>query len=326
MRRSAAAQHDLADPGEPGELRDLIGDVVAADRLDGRAQLSRQAHVRPQAVPVGLGHGGKVGRLHIERREAAVKGRRHARSGADDPGVGRRGGQADQNVLVGVKARALIAGQQVHPVGAAPQRDLPQRPQRLQRPVYVPALRTHALQQILRLHVHQLHLIRPVEHLVRDALPLRRAGDGGNLVVQALDVLHVHRGVDVNPGVEQLLHVLIPPAVAADRGVDVVDLVQQNQLWPAPQRRVEVELTRAIGQAHHWQAFQRAHAGAGARSTVVVHPTADHVHAPPPRILRRLKHGAGLAHARSVAKEDLQLSAIAIRRAPLHLHPISPPK
>ena len=64
---------------------------------------------------------------------------------------------------------------------------------------------------------------------VGHGLAHRDAGDLGDDVVQALDVLDVERGVDVDAGVEQLVHVLPALVVPRAGGVGVGQLVQQEQ-------------------------------------------------------------------------------------------------
>ena len=59
--------------------------------------------------------------------------------------------------------------------------------------------------QRLRGHVDQLHLVGGPNDRVRHGLPLRHAGDLLHHVVEGFQVLHVDRGDDVDPGVEQFL-------------------------------------------------------------------------------------------------------------------------
>ncbi len=74
--------------------------------------------------------------------------------------------------------------------------------------------------------------------------PLLDADVGGplDLVVETLEVLDVDRGDDVDPGVEQILDVLVALGVAAAGGVGVGQLVDQADGRPAGQDGVEVHL------------------------------------------------------------------------------------
>ena len=65
--------------------------------------------------------------------------------------------------------------------------------------------------------VDQLHLVGAVEDAVGDRLAHAHAGDLRDDVVQALEVLDVERGVDVDAGVEQLLDVVPALRVARAR-------------------------------------------------------------------------------------------------------------
>ena len=70
------------------------------------------------------------------------------------------------------------------------------------------------------------------------------AGDLGDDVVQAFDVLDVERRPDVDAGGEQLLDIL--PALRMPRafGVGVGQLVDQDQLRLPRQRGVEIEFAQ----------------------------------------------------------------------------------
>ena len=100
----------------------------------------------------------------------------------------------------------------------------------------------HPLLQVLgrQIHVHDLVGLR--QHVVRHALLDLHPGELLDHVVEALEVLDVHRGDDVDAGAEQLLHVLVALGVPAARGVGVGQLVHQRDRRPALEHRVEVHL------------------------------------------------------------------------------------
>ena len=85
-----------------------------------------------------------------------------------------------------------------------------------------------ALQQLLGRKIDQLHLIRPLEDRVGDRLADHDAGDLADQVVEALQVLDVESGVDVEAGGQQLLDVLPALGVARAGGVGVGQLVDQQ--------------------------------------------------------------------------------------------------
>ena len=55
-------------------------------------------------------------------------------------------------------------------------------------------------------------------------------------------MLHVQRRVDVDPGGEQLVHILPPLGVPRTLGVRVRQFIHQYDLRTSGQRRVEIEL------------------------------------------------------------------------------------
>ena len=78
--------------------------------------------------------------------------------------------------------------------------------------------------------VDELDLVGAPHDLVGDRLALLDAGDLLDDVVQRLEVLHVHRRDDRDPGRQQLLHVLPALLVARSRRVRVRELVDERDL------------------------------------------------------------------------------------------------
>ena len=145
-------------------------------------------------------------------------------------------------MLIGVITAAVLDpcafGQQIHPVSAAPQGDLPQSGQVFHSKEWdgclllliLPAdtAAGYAFQQLRWLDVHQFHLVRLVKHGIRDALLHRNTGNGGNGVVQALDILDIDRGIHVDAGAKQLPNILVALGMAAACGIGVGQLVHQD--------------------------------------------------------------------------------------------------
>src|SRR2546429_309565 len=99
----------------------------------------------------------------------------------------------------------------------------------------------------LRYHTHPSPR-SALEHVIGDGLLHADAGDPGDDVVQALDVLHVDRGMHGNARLEELLDVLpalgMPrPRLALER-VAVRELVDEQDLRLAREGRVEVEVAQ----------------------------------------------------------------------------------
>ena len=318
----APAQDDFSHAAGPGVLGDLEGGVVAVHRGDAGPQLLRQAQVGPQAAAVVVAHVLEVGGLHEQGGEAAAEGLRHAGRRADDIGVGRRAGQADQDVLaaLGLGAHPGVR-RPVEPVCGAPQGDLAQGgqilqgeevvhgPGRLVGPVDLALL--EPLQQIRRLDVHYLNLVGAVKDPVGQPLRHRNAGDGGHHVIEALQVLHVDGGVDADACPQQLLDILVALAVPAPGGVGVGQLIHQYELGLPRQGPVQIKLPQRdilIGDLLVGELFQPVQQSQGFRPDVRLDVPGHHVHAHLLGVVGGLQHGVGLAHARRITEEYLQLS------------------
>ena len=99
-----------------------------------------------------------------------------------------------------------------------------------------------AFHQLVRLNIHQFNLIGPVKNMIRDSLIDGNACDGGHQIVERLQMLHIHCGIDVDPSLEQFFHILIPLCVSAPLGIIVGQFVYQNELWFPQQRSIQIKL------------------------------------------------------------------------------------
>src|SRR5262245_22905736 len=78
-------------------------------------------------------------------------------------------------------------------------------------------------------------------------------------MTEALEVLDVHRGVDVDPGVEQLLDVLEALGVSAPRRVRMSEAVDDDESRSACEDGVEVHLLErlpAVLETAAWDHFE----------------------------------------------------------------------
>ena len=100
------------------------------------------------------------------------------------------------------------------------------------------------LDQLVRRDVDQLDFVGLLEHGVGQRLADDDAGDLGDDVVEAFDVLDVERRPDVDARVEQFLDVLPALGVPQALGVGVGQLVDEDQLRAAGERGVEIELAQ----------------------------------------------------------------------------------
>ncbi len=143
------------------------------------------------------------------------------------------------------------------------------------------------------------------------------AGEGGDDVVQALDMLDVERRIDVDPGVEQFLDILIAFRVPAARSIRVRKLVDQDQLRPPFEDRVDIHLAKAVSLVidlatrNDFLPFDKR---SGFPATMRFDHT-DHDVDPGLALLPAAgQHLPRLAHAGCGAEEDLETAAAFLRR------------
>ncbi len=209
----------------------------------------------------------------------------------------------------------------VDPLGGAPQRQLAQggevarREEVAQRPLglarHVDLALAQPLDQVGGREVDRLDVVGAVEDGIGHGFAHADAGDLRHHGVEALDVLDVQRRVDVDAGREQLGDVAVALGVAAALGVAVGELVDERELRPACEQRVEVHLVEHALAVVDEPARDGLDAGQHRlRLDAAVgldHP-GDDVDALGEAPARRLQHGVGLADARRRAEEDLQLA------------------
>ena len=80
-----------------------------------------------------------------------------------------------------------------------------------------------ALQQIVGGQVNEFNLISPFEDGVGDRLADNHAGNLRHDIIQAFDMLHIERGVDVDPGGEEFLDILPAFGMPRARGIRWVE-------------------------------------------------------------------------------------------------------
>ena len=169
-----------------------------------------------------------------------------------------------------------------------------------------------ALDQVLGWQVDQLDLIGELQHLVREGLADADAGDALHDVVQALEVLDVERGEDIDPCGQQFLDVLMALHMSAALDVGMGELVDNGELRLAPEQRVEVHLgedAAAIAKLAARQDVEAAQQRLGLRPAVGLDDADDHVRAFLAPLTRGLEHGVGLADAGVGAEENLEPAA-----------------
>ena len=231
---SASPPSDFRQPhrvGEPVAL--LVAQLQAAPRLDADRGPRR---MQPVGQPLGVAH---------------EPGRARILADADQNALARRPGPGN-----GV---GLHMGEQllVDPLGGAPQRQFAQRGQVARREIMlqralglfgnIDLALLQALDQVVGREIDQLDRVGAVEHRIRHGLAHPHMRDLRDHVVEALDVLDVDRGIDVDAVRQQFLDVEIALGVAAARRVGVGELVDQRDLRPARDQRIEVHLLERSG-------------------------------------------------------------------------------
>ena len=327
--RARRFPEDDAGDVPPARVRQhLGGDVVPGQRGGLGAELLGQAEGLDDAVLVRRRESGIRWRLNAHHDPLGPETGRHPPRGTDDPGGQRARADADQDPLGhrpdarnGVVA-AVDLHLGVHPGRGRPERQLAEGDQvalaeealdgfpRLLRHVHLPV--SQPLDQLVGRQIDQLDLVGRLDHRVRDRLPRRHAGHARDDVVQALEVLHVQRRVDVDAGGEQLGHVLPALGVARAGGVRVGQLVDQNQGRATGEGGVEIELAQAgaaVLDGPRRQSFEAREECLRLRPAVRLDPTNHHVDAGRGAGVGGFQHGVRLSDAGGGAKENLQLAA-----------------
>ena len=179
---------------------------------------------------------------------------------------------------------------------------------------YIDLALFQALDQIVGREVDELDRIGAVEHGVGHCLAHAHMGDLRDDVVQALDVLDVDRGVDVDAVTEQLLDVEVALGMAAARRVGVGELVDQDDLGMTHEDGVEIHLRQRpalvldAAARNDLETFEQRFGLLAAMG--FHHADDDIVTVLPPRTCL-LQHLVGLADTRRGADEDLQLAGTA---------------
>src|SRR5581483_11993730 len=232
-------------------------------------------------------------------------------------------------------ALAVLAHRLVHAIRGGAQRQLAPRDEislaaeildrvaRLLRDVHLAGVQ--ALDQLVGRGVDEDDFVGLLEHRIGHRLLHAHVRDAGDDVVQALDVLDVDRGADVDARVEELFDVLpalrVPrPRLALDR-VAVRELVHEQHLRLPRERRIEVEVAqRAVAVLHLEvrQALEALEQRLGFLPAVRLDIADDHVHALALAHAGVLEHRVGLADAGGRAEENGQLAALLFRLLALH--------
>ncbi len=161
----------------------------------------------------------------------------------------------------------------------------------------------------LRGEIDELKLVGAAHDLVRNSLLLTHAGDLLDDVVERLEVLDVHRRDDSDPCLEQLVDVLPALLVSRPRRVRVRELVHQDDVRPAGEHRVDVELLQcraSVLDRFPGDDLEIADLLGRGLAAVGLDETDDDVLAALAAAAALVQHRVGLPHARSGAEVDAE--------------------
>ena len=247
-RAGGLADDDLGDVLGAGVGEHVLGDGVAAagQRQGLAAEALGEAEGVGDAVARRLGQLGGARRLDGDGGPGGVQPVGEALGVADEAGGGGVLADADEDALAGGPGAGDGVGAHVgeelgvDALGGAAERELAQRGEvaggevvreRAARGLAdVDLALLQALDQVVGGDVDDLDVVGAVDDRVGHRLADADAGDLGDDVVEALDVLDVDGGVDVDAGGEQLLDVEVALGVAAAGGVGVGELVDEGEL------------------------------------------------------------------------------------------------
>ena len=213
----------------------------------------------------------------------------------------------------------------VDPLGGAPQRQFAQRRQVARREIMlqralgllgdIDLALLQPLDQVVRREVDQFDGVGAVEHRVRHGLAHPHMGDLRDHVVEAFDVLDVDGRIDVDAVRQQFLDVEIALGMAAAGRVGMGEFIDQRDLRPPRDQRVEVHLLERlllVGEPPARQHFEPLQQRFGLRPAMGLDHADDDIGAGLLPGMGALQHLVGLADAGSGADENLEPAGAAV--------------
>ena len=250
------AEDDLRCVERARRRHERLTDVCADDLAVGPTDL---LHELTLAIEAGGGPTGEpVLRPHVNGKQVALRPRCHPRCPPHEAFTVGGARQRDDDALprlprpVDAVPLPVVEERIVDAVGDPEQGELPERAQ-VPRPEVVPERGVNPLSGIdvavchpaadgLGSHVDELDLVRTPHHRVGDGLLLLDPGDLLDDVVDRLEMLDVECRDHRDPRVEEALHVFPALLVPRARHVGVGQLVDEGDLRPAGDDRVDVHL------------------------------------------------------------------------------------
>ena len=142
-----------------------------------------------------------------------------------------------------------------------------------------------------------------IKDRIRDPVLYRDPGNGRHDIIQAFYVLGADRGINADPGLQELPDILVSPGMPAPLRVFAGQIVHYDQIRFPPDGPVQVKFLQPF---HGPKPLRQ---GCVLQRPVRRNGADDHVHAPFLCRQRRLEHGIRFPDSCRVSKKDLQLAA-----------------
>jgi len=188
-----------------------------------------------------------------------------------------------------------------------------ERPLGLLRDIDLPLFQP--LDKLIGCEIDDLDIIGLVEEGVWHRLAHADARDLGYDIIQAFDMLDVERGVDIDPGGEQVFDIQVALRVAAAGGICMGKLIDQNNLRVSLEDGVEVHLFENVSMIigldarNDFEAFEQ---GLRFRASMSFDNSDNDVRALGQLCSSKHQHFVGFADAGSRADKHLESAAASI--------------
>ena len=322
--RPRLAKHDLGHVFAPCEPEDFGRVVAALEPHRVPAQTLGETEQFGELIGA-VGVGGLADRLDRHRGPRRIKPGRELTRTPDHPLRDIVGAHAGEEALRGGPGAfdgslaEIVDHLIVDTIGGAPQRQLAQRGQiagreeTLGRPPgrlrHIHFAFVQALNELVRREIDENDVGGLLQDPIGNGLAHDNASDARDNVGEAFEMLNIERGPDVDTGSEQLLDVLPALGVPAIGSVGVSELIDDDQLGLARQRRIEIEFldfAAVVFNPAPRQDFEPVNESARLGAAMGLDKADDHIDAFVPETPRILQHRVGLADAGRGAEEHFQ--------------------
>ncbi len=314
-------------------VRDGVRDVLSGQCDDLRTEALGQAQGLGDPIALRVTEVQVAAGLDMDRCPGSLQVVRHALGEAHDICAGGSAADAGEHSLAGRprardRVRLHIAHHlRVDALRGAAQREFPERGQIALGEIvpdstfgllrHIDLAVPQALDQIVWCQVDDLDVVGLVDDRIWHRLAHADTGDAGDHIVQAFDVLHIERCVDIDTGGDQFLDIHVAFWMAAAWRVGVREFIDQRQLRTACQQGVEVHFLQGVTTIFDRTAgddFEVFEEGLGFLAAVGFDDAHDHISALAAAGLCGGEHFEGLADAWGGTHEDLQTTTRCLLR------------